>query len=132
MCSALSDMDAPGSNRTVEKGGRGGKRPRAWAPKGPVNILCHKILLLLYISAVHFYGNSSAFKRVFARTVYFDDSYNVRDQTVVLIFLIYRNWWFYSSSSVIGVVGSLSFRSPSIYSAFESLVPAGTNKALLA
>ena len=29
---------------------------------GPVNILCHKILLLLYISEVHFYGNSSGLK----------------------------------------------------------------------
>ena len=43
--------------RTVEKGGRGGKRSRARAPKGPVNMLWHKILLLLLISAVHFYGN---------------------------------------------------------------------------
>ena len=48
--------------RTVEKGGRGGKRSRARAPKGPVNILCQKILLLLYISAVHFYDISSALK----------------------------------------------------------------------
>ena len=39
------------------KGGRGGKRSRARAPRGPVTILCHTILLLLYISAMHFYGN---------------------------------------------------------------------------
>ena len=29
---------------------------------GPVNYLCQKILLLLYISAEHFYGNISALK----------------------------------------------------------------------
>ena len=45
-----------------EGGGRGGKRSRARAPKGPVNILRQIILLLLYISAVHFYGISSALK----------------------------------------------------------------------
>ena len=50
------------ASRTVEKGGRGGKRSRARAPKGPVNILCHRILLLLYISAVHLYDNLSALK----------------------------------------------------------------------
>ena len=50
-------------HRTVEKeGDRGGKRSRARAPKGPVNILRKIILLLLYISAVHFYGISSALK----------------------------------------------------------------------
>ena len=49
-------------SRTVEKGGRGGKRSRARAPKGPVNILRQIILLLLFISAVHFYGISSALK----------------------------------------------------------------------
>ena len=27
---------------------------------GPVNILCHEILLSLYISAMHFYDNLSA------------------------------------------------------------------------
>ena len=44
--------------RTVEKGeGRGGKRSRARAPRGPVNILCHTILSLLYTPAMHFYGN---------------------------------------------------------------------------
>ena len=48
--------------RTVEKGGRGGKRSRARALKGPVNILCDEILLLLYISSVHFYDNLSALK----------------------------------------------------------------------
>ena len=51
-----------GAGRTVEMGGRGGKRSRARAPRGPVNILCHTILLLLYISAMHFYGNLSALK----------------------------------------------------------------------
>ena len=60
-----------------------------------------------------------------------DDSFNVRNQTVVLIFLIYQNW-FFPSELVVGVVGSLSFRSHSIFSAFESLVPSGMNKALLA
>ena len=59
---------------TVEKGGRGGKRSRARAQKGPVNILCHTILLLLYIFAVHFYGNLSALRGVFATTFDFDDS----------------------------------------------------------
>ena len=44
------------------RGGRGGKRSRARAPKGPVNILCHEILLLLYIFAVPFYGNLYALK----------------------------------------------------------------------
>ena len=39
--------------RTVEKGGRGGERSRA-------HILCHEILLLLYIFAVHLYDNLSA------------------------------------------------------------------------
>ena len=48
--------------RTVKKGGRGRKRSRAWAPKGPVNILCLKVLSLLRISAVHFYDNLSALK----------------------------------------------------------------------
>ena len=60
-----------------------------------------------------------------------DDSFNIRNQTVILIFLIHRNW-FFPSESVVGVVGSLSFRSHSIFSAFEALVPSGTNKALLA
>ena len=32
------------------------------APKGPISILCLKILSLLYISAVHLYGNLSALK----------------------------------------------------------------------
>ena len=77
------------ASRTVEKGGRGGKRSRARAPKGPVNILCHRILLLLYIFAVHFYGNVSALKGAFARTFDFDDSIHDTNQTVVLIFLIY-------------------------------------------
>ena len=45
-----------------EGGGRGGKRSRARALKGPVNILCDEILLLLYISSVHFYDNLSALK----------------------------------------------------------------------
>ena len=44
------------------RGGRGGKKSRARAPEGPVNVMCHKILLLLYISAVHFYDNLSALK----------------------------------------------------------------------
>ena len=44
------------------RGGRGGKRSRARALKGPVNILCDEILLLLYISSVHFYDNLSALK----------------------------------------------------------------------
>ena len=35
---------------------------RVRAPKGLVINLCHKILLLLYISAVPFDGNSSALK----------------------------------------------------------------------
>ena len=49
-------------SRTVEKGGKGGKRYRARALKGPVNILWDEILLLLYISSVHFYDNLFALK----------------------------------------------------------------------
>ena len=45
------DLVSAGPSR---RGGRGGKRSRARAPKGPVNILCLKALLLLCISAVHF------------------------------------------------------------------------------
>ena len=48
------DVIQPGPSR---RGGRGGKRSRARTPRGPVNVLCHTILLLLYISSVHFYGN---------------------------------------------------------------------------
>ena len=59
------------------------------------------------VTAIHlcraFLWHFICFKRVFARTVYFDDSVNVRSQTVVLIFLIYRNW-FYPSESVVGVI----------------------------
>ena len=43
----------PGPSRREEEGVKG---------PGPVNNLCHKILLLLYISAVHFYSNSSVLK----------------------------------------------------------------------
>ena len=57
--SSIVCFEYPGPSR---RGGRGGKRSRARAPKGPVNILCHKIWLLLCISAVHFYGNSAALK----------------------------------------------------------------------
>ena len=39
---------------------RGSKRARA--PKGPISILCHRILILLYIPAVHFYGSLFALK----------------------------------------------------------------------
>ena len=112
--------------RTVEKGGRGGKRSRARAPRWPVNILYHTILLLLYISAMHFYGDWSALKGYLQEPLTFDDSFHVRNQTVVSIFLIYRNC-FYPSESLVGVVGSLSFRSHSFFSAFESLIPSSTS-----
>ena len=104
--------------RTVEKGGRGGggKRSRVRKYFAPNN----------FVIAIHlcsaFLWHFICFKRVFARTVYFDDSFNVRNQSVVLIFLIYRNW-FYPSKSVVGVIGSMSFCSHSIFSAFESLFP---------
>ena len=47
--------------RTVEKGGRGGKRSRACTPKGPVNTLRRKFCYC-YTSLQCIYGNSSALK----------------------------------------------------------------------
>ena len=83
---------------------RGGKRSRARAPKGPVNTLCHKICYCNISLLCNFMVIFICFKRVFARIVDFDDSIHVRNQTVVLIFLIYGNW-FYPNQSVVGVVG---------------------------
>ena len=108
------------------RGDRGGKRSRARAPKGPVNILCLKALLLLYISAVHFYDNLSALKGYLQEPSTLMTVFMVRNQTVVLLFLIYLNL-FYPSESVVGVVGSLSYRSHSIFSAFPSLVSSSTS-----
>ena len=50
----------------------------------------------------------------------------VRNQTIILLFLIYLNL-FYPSESVVGAVGSLSYRSHSIFSAFASLVSPSTS-----
>ena len=61
---ALDASSRPSFHTTFHQdrrgGGRGGKRSRARAPKEPVDILCQKVLLLLYTSAVHFYGNSTS------------------------------------------------------------------------
>ena len=70
-------------------GGRGGKRSRALAPKGPVHFMCHRIFFIAIYLCSAFLWQFICFERVFARTVDFDDSFHVRDQTVVLIFLIY-------------------------------------------
>ena len=48
--------------RTVEKGGRGGKRSRARAPKGPVNIMCHRIFFIAIYLCSAFYDNLSGLK----------------------------------------------------------------------
>ena len=68
--------------KTVEKEGRGDERSRARASKGPVNILCLKNLLLLEISAVHFYGNLSSLKEYSEEP----STFTTMLQTVLLIF----------------------------------------------
>ena len=66
----------------LSKRGEGDKRSRARAPKGPVSVLCRKILLLLYISAVHFYGNLSALKgHLQEPSILMAVSFYVRNQT---------------------------------------------------
>ena len=72
------------NSRTIKKGGRGGKRSKAVAPKGPVSTLCHESLLMLYISALHFM-TIYLLEKVFPRVVDFDDSIHDRNQTVVLV-----------------------------------------------
>ena len=81
------------------------------------NISCHKNWLLLYNFCSAFLRQFVYFKRVFASYVDFDDSIHETNETVVLIFLFYRNW-FYHSESVVSIVGSLSFCSHSIFLAF--------------
>ena len=80
----LRDDDGKQDRR---EGGRGGERCRARASNGPVKILCLTNLLLLEISAVHYYGNSSSLKD------YLQDSSTLMTiyilQTVVLIFLFH-------------------------------------------
>ena len=105
------------SSRTVEKGGvEGVKGPGPGPRRGPYILCAIDFFIAIYLCSA-FLWQFICFERVFARTVDFDDSFHVRDQTVVLIFLIYRNW-FCPSESVVGVVGSLSFRSHSIFSVF--------------
>ena len=108
-----------------EGGVEGVKGPGPGPRRGPYIVCAIKFVIAIYLCNA-FLWQFICFKRVFARTVDFDDSLHVRIQTVILIFLIYRNW-FYPSESVVGVVGLLSFRSRSFLSAFESLLPSSTS-----
>ena len=70
--------------------GRGDEGSGSRASKEPVTILCHKNLLLLEISAVHFYSNLSAMNQYLQKSSTLMAIYIL--QTMVLIFPFYRNW----------------------------------------
>ena len=70
------------------RGVKGGKRFRAWVPKGPVN----SNLSLLYISAVPFYDNLSTLNGYFQEPLTMMTSVNCTNKTTVLLFLFYRNF----------------------------------------
>ena len=96
--------------RTVEKGGGvEGEKVQGPGPEGARKYFVpYNFVIAIYLCNA-FLWQLISFKLVFARTVDFDDSFHVRNQTVVSIFLINRNC-FYPSESLVGVVGSLSFR----------------------
>ena len=89
------------------KGGGGGRGEKGPGPGPlPVTVLCHKTLLLLYIFAVHFYGNLSALKGYLQeQSALMTNSFHARNQTVVLTLLIYRNWFYLSESQSLVSLG---------------------------
>ena len=82
LCFKTAAQSLPGPLRRGVEGVKGPGPGPLW----PVSILCHKILLLLYISAVHFYGNLSALKGYLQEPLsLMTNSFHVRNQTIVLI-----------------------------------------------